>query len=149
MPPDRVFAVAPAWPASDAVAEGFPAQALIAPEGFQILAAREQRIQRQFLRHPAQLGARCRGAGWLAEDADAAGIEADASGDAANERGFAGAVGTEQAEAGPLADFEGDARDGGQVTEALDDGVEAQGDRGHRRGHAKMISRGASFNLQR
>ena len=78
--------------------------------------------------------------GRLAEHAHAAGIGPNAAGDAANQRGFAGAIGAEQPQAGALRDFQRDAGDGGQIAEALDDGVNVQ--RSHRGGSHVTIVRG-------
>jgi len=60
----------------------------------------------------------------MPEDAHAAGIGPDAADDAANQRGFTGAVGAEQTKTGALMNFERYAIDGDHFTETLDDGVD-------------------------
>jgi hypothetical protein len=62
----------------------------------------------------------------MAEHPDAARIGTDA---------FARPVGSQQTQAGALADLQRDTIDGGQVAVALDHGIDAQRDRGSCRGH--------------
>ena len=114
----------------DGAAQRFAAQALVLAEGFQVLAAGEQRVERQLLRGPAQLCAGGGGVGRLAEHLYAARIQPDAAGDAAYERGLARPVGSEQAQARPVLDFERNPGNRGQFAKPLHHRIDAQWDGG-------------------
>ena len=96
-------------------------QSLQPAEPVEVLARRQQRIERELLRHDAELARRAAGHDRLIEDANLAAVEPDPSGDRANQRGLARAVRTEQRQQLPLAQLEG------RAVERLDGAVALPG----------------------
>jgi hypothetical protein len=105
----------------DGFVERWAAQAMIAAEGCEILAAGKKRVESQLLRNPSQAGAGGGRTDWVTEDTNVAGVGMNTPHDAADESGFACAVWTEKAKAGRGRDFQGDAGDGSYRAEKLSD----------------------------
>ena len=80
----------------DARFERRASQPVEPPERLEIFARRQQRIERDLLRHHAEHLAAIGAAQALAEQLDLAAIERHAPGNRADQRGFAGAVGPQQ-----------------------------------------------------
>jgi hypothetical protein len=102
------------------------AEAMVAPEGFEVLATGKERVESQLLRDPSKVGAGGGGTDGVTEDANAAGIGTNTPHDAADESGFTCAVWTEKTEAGAGKDFEGDSGDRGYRAETLSEVVDRQ-----------------------
>src|SRR4051812_42882603 len=90
----------------DLLRQLFPRQAVQTAEGVQILARREQRVQRNFLRDNPKLRSGATATEGAVEEANLTAIEPHPTGNGANERGFSRAVGPEQRQEFAMAQLE-------------------------------------------